>query len=120
MSAILPTRLVTTVLLRCQSARLSTSTQPLRIALLLGSTRTEGPPKPANVGARVGAFAAAALTGLGHTIDTVDPIVEELPLLVRACHASCRSDTLAHPPDPHASQHTAARSTHHRLLPTAR
>lgn len=56
---------------------------PLQIALILGSTRTEGPPRPANVGSRVGMFAAAQLSARGHTVDVVDPIAEDLPLLIK-------------------------------------
>lgn len=55
----------------------------LRIAVVLGSTRTDGPPHPAPLGARVGAFIAAELEARGHDVDVVDPRVEQLPLLRR-------------------------------------
>ena len=45
---------------------------PLAIAVIVGSSRTAGPPYPARLGARVGAFAAAALRARGHAIDVVD------------------------------------------------
>lgn len=53
--------------------------QPLRVALLLGSTR-EGPPRP-QLGARVGAYVAKAIQGRGHTVDVIDPAVEDVPLV---------------------------------------
>ena len=55
----------------------------LKIALLLGSTRTEGVPRPTNVGRRVGYFIESALTERGHAVDVIDPTVEQLPLLKR-------------------------------------
>ena len=63
--------------------RLCAVMQHLRIALLLGSTRTEGPPFPANVGLRVGRFIADAVRSRGHEIHIINPISEEhaLPLL---------------------------------------
>ena len=57
---------------------------PLRIVVLLGSTRTEGPPKPTNVGRRVGRFIERTLIDeFGHTVDIIDPLREEVPLLRR-------------------------------------
>lgn len=55
----------------------------LRLSLVLGSTRTAGPPEPANVGRRVGAFIHQVLKARGHEVDVVDPLVDELPLLNR-------------------------------------
>mmetsp|Transcript_13645 Transcript_13645/g.43092 ORF Transcript_13645/g.43092 Transcript_13645/m.43092 type:complete len:226 (-) Transcript_13645:1433-2110(-) len=57
------------------------TSEVLKVAVVLGSTRTQGPPYPANVGARVGAFLTQALQARGHSVDLVDPIEEALPLL---------------------------------------
>ena len=66
------------------AVRMSSSTaRPLRVALLLGSTRDEGPPRPAPLGARVGAFVGAELAARGHECVVVDPRVERLELLRR-------------------------------------
>ena len=56
---------------------------PLRVALVLGSTRTEGPPRPTNLGNRIGLFLSALVRSQGHDIDIIDPIEEDLPLLQR-------------------------------------
>ena len=56
---------------------------PLRVAVLLGSTRVEGPPRPTNLGRRVGSWMEAVLQSRSHVVDIVDPIVEDLPLLRR-------------------------------------
>ncbi|KAA8496878.1 FMN-dependent NADPH-azoreductase [Porphyridium purpureum] len=66
----------------------------LRIALVLGSTRVEGPPFPANVGKRVGLFAARRLRERGHHVDVVDPVAlkELLPLLEKP-HFAYRNGT---------------------------
>eukprot|EP00965_Chrysotila_dentata_P257791 6213006-Pleurochrysis_carterae.AAC.4 len=53
----------------------------LRIAVLLGSTRTDGPPRPSPLGSRVGAFVTSCLEARGHSVDVVDAIVQDLPLL---------------------------------------
>lgn len=68
----------------------------LRVALLLGSTRTEGPPHPAPLGARVGAFVAAELRARGHAVDVVDPLLEQLPLLVKPHFAYAPGRAPAH------------------------
>mmetsp|Transcript_28215 Transcript_28215/g.84927 ORF Transcript_28215/g.84927 Transcript_28215/m.84927 type:complete len:221 (+) Transcript_28215:174-836(+) len=56
--------------------------RPLRIAVMLGSTR-DGPPRPVNLGRRVGAFVSSILERRGHAVDVVDPVEEDLPLLVK-------------------------------------
>ena len=53
----------------------------LKVAVMLGLTRTLGPPYPANVGSRIGKFVAGKLEDRGHYVDIVDPIAERLPLL---------------------------------------
>lgn len=53
--------------------------RPLRVALLLGSTR-DGPPRPSNVGRRVGKYVEEAIARKGHAVDVVDPAVVDLPL----------------------------------------
>lgn len=64
--------------------------QVLQVAVVLGSTRTQGPPYPANVGWRVGAFVAECLRQRGHNVDIVDPVDEALPLLEKP-HFAYRS-----------------------------
>jgi hypothetical protein len=55
---------------------------PLRVAVLLGTTRTLGPPQV--LGHRVGRFVASVLAARGHNVDVVDPIGDDaLPLLQR-------------------------------------
>ena len=56
--------------------------RPLRVAVLLGSTR-DGPPRPANLGRRVGKFLCGVLNQRGHEVDVVDPVDEALPSLVK-------------------------------------
>ena len=56
--------------------------RPLRVAVLLGSTR-DGPPRPANLGRRVGKFLCGVLSQRGHEVDVVDPVDEALPSLVK-------------------------------------
>ena len=51
----------------------------LRVGLILGSTRTQGP--PLHLGARVGLWLRRVLEQRGHVVDTVDPVLEALPLL---------------------------------------
>lgn len=62
---------------------LSTASKPLRVAAVLGSTRVEGPPLPAPLGTRVGAWIAACARARGLDVDVIDPIVEDLPLMWR-------------------------------------
>eukprot|EP01051_Picozoa_sp_SAG22_P006480 SAG22_NODE_425_length_10628_cov_3.420458_2_plen_86_part_00 len=62
----------------------------LRVAVLLGSTRTEGPPSPANLGSRVGKFLQAAIPARGMAVDVVDPVEEDLPLLRRCAQVLAR------------------------------
>ncbi|KAK7233558.1 NADPH-dependent FMN reductase [Aureococcus anophagefferens] len=52
--------------------------RPLRVALLLGSTR-DGPPRPL-LGRRVGKYVEEAIARKGHAVDVVDPAVVDLPL----------------------------------------
>jgi len=53
----------------------------LRILIFQGSTRIDGPPRPARVGERVVKWASAVLTARGHPIDVCDPIETDIPLL---------------------------------------
>ena len=53
----------------------------MRIALLLGSTRVEGP--PTHLGQRVGFFLTNVIRARGHECDVIDPVVEDLPMLRR-------------------------------------
>ena len=61
--------------------------RPLRVAVLLGSTR-DGPPRPANLGRRVGKFLCGVLSQRGHEVDVVDPVDEAVPALVKPCFAA--------------------------------
>ena len=56
---------------------------PLRIVIIQGSTRVEGPPRPARVGHRVSLWAERALQQRGHAVETIDPVETPLPLLVK-------------------------------------
>jgi chromate reductase len=73
------------MLLCCRS--LST-THGLNIALITGSTRTEGPPWPI-LGPRVASFISDALEERGNTVTLVDPNDFNLPLLQKPhfCYA---------------------------------
>ena len=62
----------------------------LRVVVVLGSTRVEGPPFPAPLGARLGAFLEAELLRRGHVVDVVDPREEPLPLLEKPHFAYAR------------------------------
>ena len=55
----------------------------LRVAVLLGSTRTQGAPRPVNVGKRIGKYIAGAAQSRGMDIKIFDPLDPEyeLPLL---------------------------------------
>jgi chromate reductase, NAD(P)H dehydrogenase (quinone) len=53
----------------------------LEVVLILGSTRTEGPPHPANLGKRVSAFLQREVKAHGHNVTVIDPMLEDLPLL---------------------------------------
>ncbi|CAJ1349072.1 unnamed protein product [Effrenium voratum] len=63
------------------AAMAASSRGPLRVLCFLGSTRSEGPPFPANVGARVAKFAAAVLARRGHGVEVADPLEIEVPLM---------------------------------------
>jgi hypothetical protein len=67
---------------RCVIGAVTMRPSSLRIAVLLGSTR-DGPPRPANLSRRIGAFVSEILARRGHEVDIVDPVVEDLPLLVK-------------------------------------
>jgi chromate reductase len=56
---------------------------PLRIVIIQGSTRVEGPPRPARLGQRVALWCERALRQRGHHVDTIDPVETPLPLLVK-------------------------------------
>ena len=53
----------------------------LRILVFQGSTRIDGPPRPARVGERVVEWAASTLRDRGHQVTITDPIETGLPLL---------------------------------------
>ena len=54
----------------------------LRVAVLLGSTRMKGPPKPINIGRRIGKWISQTATDRGTmSIEVFDPLEHELPLL---------------------------------------
>ena len=55
----------------------------LHIAVILGSTRTDGPPFPAPLGTRVGKWVESLLHFRGHDVTIIDPVSENLPLLTR-------------------------------------
>ena len=59
----------------------STVSAALRVLVFQGSTRVQGPPRPARVGNRVAAWAVSALSEQGHTVEVFDPIETDLPLL---------------------------------------
>ena len=59
----------------------STVSAALRVLVFQGSTRVQGPPRPARVGNRVAAWAVSALSERGHTVEVFDPIETDLPLL---------------------------------------
>lgn len=59
------------------------SSKPLRVVAVLGSTRITGPPSPAPLGARVGAWISECARARGLDVDVVDPIEEDLPLMRR-------------------------------------
>ena len=53
----------------------------LKVLVFLGSTRVEGPPRPARVGVRVAALVERALISRGHSVSIVDPVDLDIPLL---------------------------------------
>jgi len=53
----------------------------LNVVIILGSTRTGGPPYPSPLGHRVGLFALTELSSRGHNVTVIDPLVEKLELL---------------------------------------
>ena len=73
--------------LRRGSARLlsvtSADSNKLQIAVILGSTRTDGPPFPAPLGTRVGKWVQSLLHFRGHAATIVDPLSENLEMLRR-------------------------------------
>mmetsp|Transcript_44677 Transcript_44677/g.83424 ORF Transcript_44677/g.83424 Transcript_44677/m.83424 type:complete len:247 (-) Transcript_44677:22-762(-) len=56
-------------------------TKNLSVLCFLGSTRIEGPPFPTRVGSRVAAFCANVLRKQGHSVEVIDPLELDLPLL---------------------------------------
>ena len=62
----------------------------LRVLLFQGSTRVEGPPRPARVGVRVSRWCEAALLARGHTVEVIDPVDTDLPLLRKPHFAYAR------------------------------
>lgn len=66
--------------------------QGLHFAMILGSTRVgSAPPSPVNLGRRVGLLIERAVLARGHTVDVIDPIVEDLPLLQQPHFAYSKS-----------------------------
>ena len=53
----------------------------LSVLCFLGTTRTEGPPFPTRVGSRVAAYCSSLLKKQGHSVEVVDPLELDLPLL---------------------------------------
>lgn len=68
---------------------------PLCVALVLGSTRVDGPPFPAQLGKRVGTFIEAELSSRGHDVIVIDPVEESLELLRRPQFAYGKNDVPA-------------------------
>lgn len=64
----------------------------LRIGLILGSTRTEGPPYPAPLGKRIGKFLSSELSSRGHDVFVVDPSIEQLESLRKPHFAYRKAD----------------------------
>ena len=69
-------RRATALLLCCRSL----STESLNVAVITGTTRTEGPPRPI-LGPRVAAFVQNALERRGNTVAAIDPRTVDLRLL---------------------------------------
>lgn len=67
-----------TVLICCR--RLSSSVEALNVALLTGTSRTDGPPRPI-LGPRVAAFVQDSLERRGNTVSVIDPREIDLGLL---------------------------------------
>jgi NAD(P)H-dependent FMN reductase len=53
----------------------------LNVLVFQGSTRVDGPPRPARVGERVAAFVERSLEARGHLVSIVDPVDLDIPLL---------------------------------------
>jgi chromate reductase, NAD(P)H dehydrogenase (quinone) len=64
---------------------------PLRVALLLGSTRVEGPPHPVHLGKRVGKFIEADLAFRGFDVVVIDAAQVKLELLRKPHFAYARN-----------------------------
>ena len=62
----------------------------LNIAIISGSTRTEGPPSPI-LGPRVNNHFTSILKNRGHTVSIIDPKEEEIPLLIKPHFAYAKS-----------------------------
>jgi len=72
-----PSKYATAVLFLCCRS----FTESLHVAVITGTTRTEGgPPRPVN-GPRVASFVKQSLERRGNTVSLVDPRVIDLPLL---------------------------------------
>lgn len=63
------------------AASASPASDALKVLVFLGSTRVDGPPRPARVGVRVAAFVERSLVARGHSVTIVDPVDLDLPLL---------------------------------------
>lgn len=76
------------------SRNISQSSQPvasaLNIAIISGSTRTEGPPVPI-LGQRVNKHFESILSNRGHTVTVIDPKEEDLPLLTKPYFAYAKN-----------------------------
>lgn len=72
------------------SCRCLSSSSGLNIAILTGTSRTEGPPRPI-LGPRVSQFVHESLTARSHTVSVLDPLELSLPLLQKPEFAFSRS-----------------------------
>lgn len=54
---------------------------PLNVVMILGSTRTNGPPHPAPLGKRVSLFLQTELSSRGHEVTVIDPLALNLELM---------------------------------------
>mmetsp|Transcript_27973 Transcript_27973/g.43475 ORF Transcript_27973/g.43475 Transcript_27973/m.43475 type:complete len:262 (+) Transcript_27973:235-1020(+) len=64
------------------SSSVSVVAAALNIAIITGTTRTEGPPKPV-LGPRVAAFVQKSLERRGHTVNLIDPRDVTVPLMTK-------------------------------------
>lgn len=80
-------RLLATALISC---RLMSTASALNVAVITGTTRTEGPPRPI-LGPRVTKFVVQSLERRGHEVTLIDPRTLNLKLLERPEFSYARS-----------------------------